>query len=354
MWWTQTMATPALVTTSPPDTNRRDAGVLGEPGTEILFGDEGLIDGTRSGGRIRFGGWLDNCQCFGLEGEYFGLSNKTDSFYASSDGEPILARPYVRPYVYIIGESQQARLIAYPDVIAGSISAGASSSLDSAGARLRLNLYRRDGGGQGLSRSRLDLLGGYRFLGLSENVSIRGQLTTIEPLPPEAFDIRDSFDARSDFHGGELGLLYEARQCQWSIELLGKVALGNSHQVVTIDGSTDRVINGQPGSFSGGLLAQRTNIGRFDDDQFAVLPEAGITLGYDLTTCLKATCGYSYIYISSVARAATQIDTVVNPLLLPPETGSAPGPARPAFPNYDSGFWAQGLTFGLEWRPLST
>ena len=296
------------------------------------------------------GGWLDNCQCFGLEGEYFGLSNQTDNFYASSDEEPILARPYVRPYVHILAETQKAQLVAYPDVIAGSVAASASSSLDSAGARLRLNLYQRGGYGQGLSRSRLDLLGGYRFLGLSESVSVREQLTSLVSLAPATFDIRDSFDARSDFHGGELGLLYEARQCQWSIELLGKVALGNSHQVVTIDGSTDRVISGQPDSFTGGLLAQRTNIGRFDDDQFAVLPEAGITLGYDLTPCLKATFGYSYIYVSSVARAANQIDTVVNPLLLPPETGSAPGPARPAFPNDDSGFWAQGLAFGLEWR----
>ena len=33
----------------------------------------------------------------------------------------------------------------------------------------------------------------------------------------------------------------------------------------------------------GGLLAQPTNIGRFTDDKFAVVPELGVTLGYQVT-----------------------------------------------------------------------
>ena len=346
MWWTQAMSTPALVTTSPADTDRDDAGVLGQPGTEVLFGKEGLIDGLRSGGRIRFGGWLDGCQIYGLEGEYFGLANQSDDFYATSEGDPILRAPFVNA----LTDLQDAELVAYPDLISGSVTTGASSTLNSAGARLRLNLLRQDGCECGTDGSRLDLLVGYRFLGLSEGISVREQLTSLDPLVSATFDIRDSFDARSDFHGGEMGLLCELRRSRWSVEVLAKVALGNSHQVVTINGSTDRVISDEPDSLTGGFLAQRTNIGRFDEDQFAVVPEAGVTLSCELTRCIKATFGYSFLYLSSVARAANQIDPDVNPNLLPPESDPFFGPLRPAFAPDDTGFWAQGLAFGLEWR----
>src|SRR5207237_7661206 len=42
---------PALVTTSPPGTPPAQRGVLGFPGTAVLFGDSTVNDGWRSGGR---------------------------------------------------------------------------------------------------------------------------------------------------------------------------------------------------------------------------------------------------------------------------------------------------------------
>src|SRR5262249_12281711 len=50
LWWIKESPVPALVTTSPPGTPRSLAGVLGAPGTSILFdGDE---NSERSGGRF--------------------------------------------------------------------------------------------------------------------------------------------------------------------------------------------------------------------------------------------------------------------------------------------------------------
>ncbi len=52
LWWTKGSQVPALVTTSPSDTSRENAGVLGQAGTSILFGDSELNGETRSGGRF--------------------------------------------------------------------------------------------------------------------------------------------------------------------------------------------------------------------------------------------------------------------------------------------------------------
>ncbi len=37
-------------------------------------------------------------------------------------------------------------------------------------------------------------------------------------------------------------------------------------------------------NYNTGLLAQRTNIGTYDRDQFTMVPEFGLTLGYQLTS----------------------------------------------------------------------
>jgi hypothetical protein len=72
------------------------------------------------------------------------------------------------------------------------------------------------------------------------------------------------------------------------------------------------------------------------------------TVGYDLTCNLRATVGYTFIHWCQVARAGDQIDRGVNPSQLPP--ADLDGAPRPRFDFVDSGFWAQGLHFGLEYH----
>src|SRR5262249_13779926 len=67
LWWMRGASLPPLVTTSPPGTPQSQAGVLGAPGTRVLFGGSDVNDEARSGGRFRLGTWLDDCQRFGLE-----------------------------------------------------------------------------------------------------------------------------------------------------------------------------------------------------------------------------------------------------------------------------------------------
>jgi hypothetical protein len=132
---------------------------------------------------------------------------------------------------------------------------------------------------------------------------------------------------------------------------LGKLALGNMEQIVKVRGQTtiSNALTGN-GQYVGGLLAQRTNIGEYQRDVFAVAPELGITLGCQLTRHWQATCGYSFLYLSRVARPGQQIDLDVNPDLLPPEYSPFAGLERPEFTFRDTDFWAQGLNVGLECR----
>ncbi|MGN6546875.1 MAG: BBP7 family outer membrane beta-barrel protein, partial [Aureliella sp.] len=93
LWWQSGMNLPALATTSPAGTARGSAGVL--PGASVLYGgDNSALDGSLSGGRIRFGSWFDRIPGLGIEGEYLGLGQQTESFFQQSTGSPILARPF--------------------------------------------------------------------------------------------------------------------------------------------------------------------------------------------------------------------------------------------------------------------
>ena len=118
---------------------------------------------------------------------------------------------------------------------------------------------------------------------------------------------------------------------------------------VFIDGQTLTTVPAAgSATFTGGLLAQETNIGRYSQDGFAVIPELGITLGYNVTCALRLTFGYTFIYWSKLARPGGRIDRDVNTSLLPP--AALNGAARPEFTFTTTDYWVQGLNLGFEYR----
>ncbi len=147
LWWTRGMYAPPLVTTSPPGTAQAAAGVLGQPGTTILFGNEELFTSERSGGRVRLGMWLDPCHQEAIEAEWFGLTQETLHFLAASDaaaGGPILARPFfnVNPTNPVGPAREDSELVSFFDAaggvdLAGAVMVDAATSLMSAGIRKR-------------------------------------------------------------------------------------------------------------------------------------------------------------------------------------------------------------------------
>src|SRR5688572_23238391 len=96
LWWSNGNPLPPLVSTSPPGTDRTEAGVLGTPGAEILFGNETIDTGARSGGRITLTRWLESYSDTGIEfvGFYVGDDYQSGNFVRESQGDPILSRPF--------------------------------------------------------------------------------------------------------------------------------------------------------------------------------------------------------------------------------------------------------------------
>jgi hypothetical protein len=128
--------------------------------------------------------------------------------------------------------------------------------------------------------------------------------------------------------------------------ILTKVALGNNHQSLDITGSTQTTSGGALAMTAGGLFAQPTNIGSESNDEFAVLPEASVIFGYQLTRRIKLTAGYNFLYINHVLRAAEQIDRSVNPTQF--DGGMLVGEARPARILTDNEFYMHGWSTGIE------
>ena len=339
LWWTKGMETPALATTSPGGTPQQDAGVLGAAGTSVLFGATGLTDDARSGGRFSLGMWLDPCQFQALELTYTVLEEETDRFSASSADFSILARPFVNAQT----GSADARLISFPAVLEGTLSVEANSEFQTAEVLFR-RTTRRECGWQ------LDLLWGYRFADLDDAVRVSDSTLALSgPTAGATLDIFDEFASENQFHGGLFGIHYVgARHRCWSLDLLAKVALGNSRFRGTVSGqttSTDGI--GGTNTVPAGLLALGTNIGTYKEDTFSTIAEFGVTLRRRLQCGVTATFGYTLLGWSDVLRAGEQIDDTLNLTQIPP--GTLTGAARPAFPFDTTSFWAQGLNFGLEY-----
>ena len=340
MWWTSAGETPPLVTAGTPASE----GVLDQPGTEVLFGGGNMADDFHSGLRVQLGLWLDSYRTAALEGEYSGLGEMSDRFQTSFDAYPVLARPFVNALISL----PDSELVAYPGQLAGSIVVEFANEVEAAGIRWRTNLGRSSSSSSQGAGWQLDGLMGYRYLGLDEHVMVREQLTSLIPIAPAAFDISDRFDTSTRFHGVDLGMQFGWERSIWSVDVLTKVAIGSSRQEVSVDGSTLRTLPTETRLMTGGLLAQRTNIGSITRNEFAVVPEVGVSLSCQLTERIRGTLGYTFLYLSRAARAGDQIDTVVNPNLLPPEADPFSGPLRPEMAFACSDFWAQGLSFGVE------
>lgn len=348
------MRIPALVTTSNPSTTAQaNAGVLGLATTSVLYGGNEILDNSWSGFRIRFGWWLAALPGWGVEGEYAGLGERTESFFQQSTGSPIIARPFFNT----LTGKEDSELVAYPSVIGGSMAVDATSRLDGAAVRFRRQMCCTEGCGySGITcqtvptASRLDATIGYRFWELKESLQMQERLTSQLTSDPGSFNIIDRFDTRNLFNGAELGVLWQGRRGWWSLDMLMRLGIGNNNQTVTINGSTATTVNNTTTNHVGGLLAQRTNIGSYERNQFTMVPELGATLGYQVTQRLRATAGYSLIYMGNVVRPGDQVDLNVNPNLLPPENVPFSGALRPQFHFVETDYLVQGLNFGGEFR----
>jgi hypothetical protein len=352
LWWLKSAPLPPTLTTFAPGSPSAGTGLggaLGVPGTTVLSPDH-LGSELFLGGRFTLGGWLDSDQWFGLEANGFFLGNQSAGFSRTSAGTPPLRIPFANaspPGLFPPGES--SFLLADPGVAAGG--QFINSSLRFWGAEGNALFHAVNN--ESLSMS---FLVGFRYIDLQEDLSILSNETLLVP-PVASYTALDSFATRNQFYGGQLGVKAQTQFGRFDASLLAKVALGDNYQTVTVNGVSAVAGTGfatPPGVYPGGIFAQPTNIGQRTRNEFCVVPEVQLQIGYNVSSRIRAFAGYNFLYLSDVVRPGDQIDRALNFTssaaisgVNPPAFTGAPRP-EPLFNG--SGFWAQGINVGIEFK----
>jgi hypothetical protein len=249
----------------------------------------------------------------------------------------LLAEPF---FAEDVG-AEAALFIASPGALAGSVVVSTSTRFWGAQANGCLTV-------DGDDFYRLEVLGGFRYLQLKDDLFISSISDTIPPTGPT--NVTDFFRTRNTFYGGQLGVQASFQRGPWCMDLRGMVALGAIHRVVLIDGSTAFITAGGTTVVPGGLFAQPTNIGNHSHDGFTAVPELLYNLSYQVTSYLRIYAGYSILFMTA-ARPGDQIDRQVNSTQVPAlHLGPFVGDARPAFNLLKQDFWAQGISAGVEFN----
>jgi hypothetical protein len=331
---------------------------LGAPGTAVLFGENGIDYGTFSGLRLNAGYWLDRDQRFGLEAGGFVLEQRAQFLTAATDGS--LTSPALgRPVVDALTGNEEALIVALPGFVSGGVQVASSTHLWGVDANLLYNVYRTP-------VMTASVLGGFRFLSLAEDLSIvnhsevlPGALVpgTFNGLPVDqvvSYGVDDSFTTYNRFYGGQLGGKLDWRFGRLVLGGVAKIALGTTQQSVNVRGASVLVAANpaQGGQANAGLLAVPTNGGKHTRNEFAVVPEVGLNVGFQVTPAVKVFVGYTFLYWSNVLRPGDQVSRVVSLQQVPlhPSFNPAQPATQPVVPFKDADFWAQGVNFGVEVR----
>jgi hypothetical protein len=343
-------------------------GALGQPGSQLIYGNQSVNDGVTSGIRVMIGGWFTEDCGLGMEVGFFTLGSKTSSFNKTSFGDPILVRNLLGANTgnvpprgtFDIPGRETTENVAVFDPTTGGRTVGsvfATSRTSFAGGEANFRTARWCG-----PNGYLDCLLGFRAVGLDDRLAVGESFVVVAPFtgrtdaPPvgSTFTSVDTFRTSNRFYGPQVGLTGRWIFCgNWSLDWSTKLALGWTQQMVEIGGATRTFdpVNG-PLSFNRGILAQPTNSGNHMRNTFGVIPELGLTLGYQCSEHCRLGVGYNFMYWNSVVRAGDQIDREVNVNQRPALGAQTPpnlvGDQRPAFVFRGSDFWAQGITLTME------
>jgi hypothetical protein len=292
----------------------------------------------------------------------FFTANRTQNYTATSDQFPNLFRPFFAADNRIdLGNmpGQFREIIAAGNLgINGAFAAQSTSQFWGADLNYRRCLWRGCTGNA-------DVFAGFRYLNLDEELNIYEDIQATRTinfldnagaplgtlLAGSRFTVRDQFKTCNDFYGGQIGVDAEFQRDRWYLGVRPSVALGVTHQQVTINGSATSTIPGQgTEQLVGGLYALNSNIGNYSSNQFTVVPELQMRVGYQVTDRLRVFLGCDFLYWSSVVRPADQIDFTLDTNRLPPPQPPTVNPPRPAPVFNQTDFWAMGLNTGLEYR----
>ncbi len=329
-WWTKDSPLPAPLVTD-------GAG-------NVLIGNQDLSLPGRGGARFKLGFSLDSEQTWAFEAGYFFLASTSVSQGVSSDGSPGSAQLNF-PFIDSTNGQPSISPIANPGFWSGDATLTLQSFLQGADANLLANVYNVNG-------VRYDVLGGFRWVNLQETLTFTTDSPDLPPIGPDIFHTFDRFTTNNNFYGAQIGGRASWDNSRLFVNAIGKLALGATVENVGINGGTFSNVTGPFMSAPGGYLTQPSNIGNQSRAQFAVIPEVNLNFGVRMTPWASFVVGYSFLYVSAVARPGNQIDPYINPNTSPAIGGnfSGAGSSHPALNISNSDFWAQGLNFALQFR----
>jgi hypothetical protein len=345
---------PLLTAGSPFDAS---PGALGQPGTSVLFPLNSIDFGLFSGAKLEAGVFIDSCDRLSLEIGGFYLWNNTTTYNAGGDstGNSTLSRP-----VFNINAGQERAFlnsIPLPVIIVGTFNAEFKSALYGAELNARYHSY-------WWQRFHSDVLAGLRFMNLAESMRIQERLTPQGNFltflgagnfvtPPNILTNEDSFRTVNYFYGAQIGGRLTWEHEWFSVGGFAKLALGATQQNTNIAGSTSVVMPGGAAiTAPGAVLALPTNIGNYNRTVFSVLPEFGLSVGVELSRCVRLDLGYSFLLWNNVVRPGSQYDRSINTAQAPSNAGFGPltGTVAPIYRFNDEVFWINNFTAGVTFR----
>jgi hypothetical protein len=324
-------------------------GILSDPASQVLLGNQDIRLGEQNGARFSAGVGIVPAGV-GFESTGFIMEKANYSFTFASDpaGNPTLARPVIDSNSGL----ETSSLVASPGAFSGLVTVSGESRLWGA----EVNMFKGK-----VCKDHIfgDWLIGFRYMDLDETLVIQQRSTLQEGGtagflgdiigPGSVITIGDSFRTRNEFYGGQLGTQWELRVAGLFIYVMGKVAIGNTHQSIDAQGGSTATTPGTAGRTSpGGLLALASNSVHTSRDVFSFIPEGNVNVGYQFGKHVRVYAGYTFIYWDDVLRPGQQLDRTVNPTQIPTSLAFGPIVGTPAPPVVvkNTDYWIQGWNVG--------
>jgi Putative beta barrel porin-7 (BBP7) len=358
-----------LITTGVPGPS---AGVIGQPGTSVVFGKENYDFSHTSGVRGAIGGYLglERHFAFDIDGFYVFTRTKSTTVMSDATGSPIIARPFFD----VRTGFENAERVSNPGFYTGTSRGTIKTNFWGAEANIGYhpcsdpinrctNKIPPVTGSPCKNMMTGDLFIGARYLHLFEKISVKDEMTPIatpsglsfngaaHPIdPPDMLRDKDTYRANNDFWGGQVGIRGDFAWNAWfSMGVMGKVAFGVTEQRYKTEGETIWSSAGFGRQFaSGGVLVQPNNQVHRTRWKFGWVPEINANIGVELLEHLRFTVGYSILWWNKVVRVGTQIDRDVNSGQIPRDPSFyTPAVQAPDDHLKEQGFWMRSVNFGV-------
>lgn len=317
-------------------------GAIGQAGTQVLVGEKSVGGGPNTGTRFSLVYWVADPELVSIESNFWIMEQRSLIYGQSGTGDPtdpLIARPYYDPLL----DTQNASLILIPGARSGWTESTVLTRMMGAEMNVRWNLA------DGVNATGFSLLAGSRFWRLDEKYLGTDNATDLPVGLGSTVIIHDNFTTYNKFIGGQIGMQFH---CGWEnlfFDVQTKLAVGPNFQTIRISGAS--VVRDDTGvvpevTAPFGQYSQPFNIGTYKRNPIIYIPEVAVNVGCFVTDFLKVTVGYNFFWVSDTARAAMQIDPVLN--LQTPGAPISGTVARPQPTLADADYWVQWLNVGLE------